>query len=1151
MFANMKLKGKLVSTYLLVGVASLLALGVTAYWLASNALEQAAYNQLGALHATKCEQLKQFFEQRQKDLQVLVDTTSQMRQEGFDKISAVQELKKKQVEELIARMRADVSTAASGAGPVQAFMMMKQYHDEMQTRGEEPLNVATDRYNLLWQEADKFLASYVEVSGFRDVFVICGAHGHVLYTHTKQSDLGANLRHGPLKSEGLARLWQRVLEKKDFVLEDFSAYPPSNGEQAAFGGAPIKDASGYVVGVFALQLPADPINAIVQKREGLGASGETYVVGKSEGKISFRSNMLTMGEGKYVVGYPITTAYIEKAIAGNAAKEVFTDSSGNLVMVDYAPLQIEGVTWAMVTKINMEETIAPKFKGDRRVKNESWANDYFSAFVERHGYYDLFLLNPNGYCFYTVAHEPDYKTNLLNGEYKETGLGKVTRGAIAEKDFAFADYEPYAPSKGAPAAFIAVPLLNEGQVELIVALQLSGKTITEIAGTGMDKEKGLEAYLVGPGYRMRSDSLLDPENYSINSSFVNNKLVQTRAVTASLEGTSGKEIITNYLGNTVLSAYGPLDVYGQKWAAVVEMPKDVALVAVTNLLVWFVGVAVVVAAAIVALALLIANVLARPIIAVADRLKDISEGEADLTRRLEVKHKDEIGMLSQYFNAFVSRVQGIMKEVNVGMKSVSVAAEELSSNSNVTAARAEEMTANTTTVAAATEEASQNVKSMATATEQVSSNANAVASASEQVSSNLNTVGAAVEEMSATLNNVSATGERMSNSVNTVATAIEEMSASLSEVSKSSGQAAKITEKAAATAATTSDTVNKLGESAQQIGQVVEMITQIAAQTNLLALNATIEAASAGEAGKGFAVVANEVKELAKQTSSATEDIRAQIETIRADTEQTIGAIGEIVSVINEINSISNSIAAAVEEQTATTNEIAKSVAEAARGAGEVSKNVEEIAAGAGEVSQNVQEGVKGANEIAKNIGELALGANDIAKNATEAAQGIGEVAENVGRLEKMSHEASGDASTVRNDAGELNKLGARLQAIIGQFKLGEERFDIATVKSAHLAWRRRLEDAFHGRITLAVSQVTSSHECAFGKWYDSPEAKALASIPVFGEVGRRHEDVHRLAREAVEHLEHGRREKATEAMGSFEKGRMELFEALDELYRS
>jgi methyl-accepting chemotaxis protein len=172
-------------------------------------------------------------------------------------------------------------------------------------------------------------------------------------------------------------------------------------------------------------------------------------------------------------------------------------------------------------------------------------------------------------------------------------------------------------------------------------------------------------------------------------------------------------------------------------------------------------------------------------------------------------------------------------------------------------------------------------------------------------------------------------------------------------------------------ATTTNGTVEKLGESSTEIGNVIKVITSIAQQTNLLALNATIEAARAGESGKGFAVVANEVKELAKQTAKATEEISQKIEAIQTDTKAAVGAIGEIGSIINQINDISNSIASAVEEQTVTTNEINRSMAEASKGVGDISKNITGVAMAAKDTTQGANDTQKAASELSQMAARL------------------------------------------------------------------------------------------------------------------------------------------------------------------------------------
>lgn len=235
---------------------------------------------------------------------------------------------------------------------------------------------------------------------------------------------------------------------------------------------------------------------------------------------------------------------------------------------------------------------------------------------------------------------------------------------------------------------------------------------------------------------------------------------------------------------------------------------------------------------------------------------------------------------------------------------------------------------------------------------------------SQQMASN-------AEETAAQAGVASAAAEQVSRNVMTVATGAEEMGVSIKEIAKSAHEAAKVATAAVKVADTTNATVAKLGESSAEIGNVIKVITSIAQQTNLLALNATIEAARAGEAGKGFAVVANEVKELAKQTAKATEDISRKIETIQGDTKGAVGAIEQIAKIINQINDIQNTIATAVEEQTATTGEISRNVAEAAKGSSEIAQNVTGVAQAARSTTEGASDTKKSADDLAKMAHDL------------------------------------------------------------------------------------------------------------------------------------------------------------------------------------
>jgi methyl-accepting chemotaxis protein len=253
----------------------------------------------------------------------------------------------------------------------------------------------------------------------------------------------------------------------------------------------------------------------------------------------------------------------------------------------------------------------------------------------------------------------------------------------------------------------------------------------------------------------------------------------------------------------------------------------------------------------------------------------------------------------------------------------------------------------------------------------IAHNAQTLASSSEELTAVATQMGANAEETSAQANVVSAASEEVSRNVQTVATGTEEMGASIREIAKNANDAAKVATQAVRVAETTNATVGKLGESSAEIGKVIKVITSIAQQTNLLALNATIEAARAGEAGKGFAVVANEVKELAKETAKATEDISQKIEAIQGDTRGATQAIAEISAIINQINDISNTIASAVEEQTATTNEIARSVTEAARGSAEIAQNITGVAQAARSTSDGASDSQNASAGLARMASEL------------------------------------------------------------------------------------------------------------------------------------------------------------------------------------
>jgi methyl-accepting chemotaxis protein len=623
MFKNMKLGTKLLLSFLFVGLLPFAVMGVVSLVKSGDALEKQAFNQLSAMRGVKQNQIESFFTEREGDMQVLMHTVSQIEQEAFNKLKSVQQLKKSQLEQFVSKLHDDIAVLSKSKDVMQAYDELKTYHDDMGFGHDSAFDTDTRRYEAIWSNANEALGKYVEDFGYYDVFLICRPHGHVMFTQARERDLGANLGAGKYRDQGLARLWRKVVREESFVIEDFSAYSPSGGKQAAFVGGPVFDGNGELVAVVALQIPSSAINDIVQQRQGLGVTGETYLAGEHQGRIKFRSDMETMGDGNFVIGYDATDiapAYLRKAISGETVEDIYTDSAGNPVMVAGNIVEIgSGVEWAMVTKQNLQEALTnTAHKGDK---------DYFTHYINEYGYYDLFLVNENGYVFYTVTKESDYQTNMMEGKYAGSNLGRLIQDVAATQKYGVADFEPYAPSNNAPCGFIAQPLVENGETKMIVALQLSLEAINSI----MQQRDGMgetgETYLVGEDKLMRSDSYLDPENHSVEASFANPSKgsVDTEAAREALAGRTDEKIIIDYNGNPVLSAYAPVEVGKTTWALLAEIDKSEAFAAI-SMMRWVVGViAVVSIVGIILLALFITRSITKPINWIVQGLGSSSE----------------------------------------------------------------------------------------------------------------------------------------------------------------------------------------------------------------------------------------------------------------------------------------------------------------------------------------------------------------------------------------------------------------------------------------------------------------------------------------------------------------------------------------------
>lgn len=340
---------------------------------------------------------------------------------------------------------------------------------------------------------------------------------------------------------------------------------------------------------------------------------------------------------------------------------------------------------------------------------------------------------------------------------------------------------------------------------------------------------------------------------------------------------------------------------------------------------------------------IVTGAITKPIKKAVDFADALAQG--DMTQRLKIDTKDEVGVLSTALNKIAEDLGDMLKQVQNSSKILTKSSTDLSFVS----------------------------KNLTETSDDTSSRAQAVSSASEELSVNMSSVSAAMEQSST--------------NVGMVATAAEEMSATVSEIAQNTAKAKSISEDAVEQSQKASSKITVLGKAAEKIGRVTETITEISEQTNLLALNATIEAARAGEAGKGFAVVANEIKDLAKQTAEATVNIKNQIDEMQGTTDATITDIKNISEIIEEINDVITTVATAVEQQSAATSEISENVAQASAGIGEVNENVSQSSIAVEEVNRDITEISNGASEINTNsqgVNQNAIELATLAKELTD-----------------------------------------------------------------------------------------------------------------------------------------------------------------------
>lgn len=891
---------------------------------------------------------------------------------------------------------------------------------ELDTADEE-----TD-YGRLHSVVHPVVRSFLDKFGYYDIFLVDDETGDIVYSVFKELDYTTSLVDGPYANTNFGEAFRKannLTSPDEFVLVDFKQYTPSYEAPASFIASPIFDGDEKI-GVAIFQMPVDRITAVMSQREGLGETGETILVGPD---FLMRSNSHRDSESHSLVNSfrnpedgKVKNEAVQAALKGGSGELQTIDYVGNETIQAFGPVDLLGLRWAMLAKMDTAEAFAAE-----AVFQEAQANAISNVFWTSAGVGLLASLAVLGLAYFisnafvrpiksTVeavesAAQGDYTVRPHvegSGELKQMNKAvEQMLDTLASNEVKNADYEGQISAISQSQAVIEFN--PDGTI--ITAnhnfLGAVGYELEEIQGKHhrifCEPEFANSSEYNAFWEKLRKGDFeaaqfkriaKDGSEIWIQASYnpirdkdgqivkvvkfatditeeveQRNQAIKLRQLVDKSQNAVmmiDRDFVVRYVNDTTMAmmnqhaptfkelwpSFDPENIVGtciddfhkdpSRQRELLADPKNLPYQ--TDIQVGPLTFALTVTAQLDSDQNYVGNAL---------EWKDVTDARQQAVRDTKIAEfqAHEVENLSRVLNLASEGDLSQIYEVAEADNDTRSTQETFSEIANAVNA----MCSNLRKVIRGVAE---NAQTLNAKSSELSDTASQLENGAGETTTQSASVSSAAEEMSINMSNMAATTEQMTSNVKSVAASIEEMTASISEIAKNAEQASSVAGNAANLAETSNSTISQLGSAADEIGKVIEVIQDIAEQTNLLALNATIEAARAGDAGKGFAVVATEVKELAKQTAGATEDIRNRIVGIQGSTQEVVESIDEISKVISEVNSVSTTIAAAVEEQSVTTREIAKNVSETSEAAASVSTGVTESASASQEITRSITE---------------------------------------------------------------------------------------------------------------------------------------------------------------------------------------------------
>ncbi|MBF0380626.1 MAG: methyl-accepting chemotaxis protein [Magnetococcales bacterium] len=781
----MTMQKKITVLILLAGIIPLLVIVGAAHYLAQDSLVDGTLGQMEMLLANKKSAVEQYFAQRKKDLSLLTKSIGKKQSKTEIDLTKIRDINQKHIADYFKKSLNDISNLAKNENLAQTMATLDWVYRQAdkKTDGEKWTSIANKQ--------TPWLERYRANNGFVDLYLI-SQRGDVFFTASRGAELGTNVKDKKGRLTPLGRLLPSGLQQVTF--QDYLPSKISGAKPLAYIAAPVKR-KDKIIGIIAVSMTTEKMLSPMLKRDGLSNKGTIYLVGPDK---KLRSTLL-VGSKKAArkAPYTINKDAVKKALSGNIGSGIIANK-GKPRLAAWRPLVVGKTHWAIIAETDPEESLA-----------SSNIKGLDKSYLDATGYYDLFLIKPNGLVFHTAAHQRDYGTNLLTGPYSDSALSKLLKTVLKTKKPGMTDIAPYAPSNGEPSAFMAAPIIDNGTIEMVVALQLPIEELNKILAPGNSLGGGGDIYLVGPDKRMRSDSSRNPETHSVSASF-NGSITKNgkdiAAVAAALKGDSGT--IANE-DESALYAYTPISFNSFNWALILESDPSGGGGVMSGLIDTLNIVGLCLIPLVVILAIFGAKNVVNPLAAFTELIGQLSQGNFAAT--LQNRHHGNMGNLAH-------QVMEMTERLGVMSKNIRNAATELIDQGQLL------------------------VKTVK----------NAKPQAVEPVQSEAVSVDLDLEPILDTINTLAASLEKKNSTDLATEQTVEVNSMDIAEGSQA---------------------INEAVSASREVSERIFVIEELSRQLRLMAMNAAIEAARSGATGEAFVETAKEMRRMAEKSRIGASEI--------------------------------------------------------------------------------------------------------------------------------------------------------------------------------------------------------------------------------------------------------------------------------------